>query len=140
MEYRHSEIDIPVLDDKGLRKYGFTMGVIVGILFGLLLPWLLEFSYPWWPWTVSAAFWVFAIFVPGLLRPIHLVWMKLGILIGKITSPIFMGIVFFLVFTPMALLLKLLSKDPLNRALEKKVETYRKQSNKSTPDRITRPF
>ena len=140
MTKSHTEMDIPSLDSKGLRKYGFTMGIIVAVLFGLFFPWLLNFTIPLWPWIVAGVFFVFAIAFPAALGPVYRIWMKLGILIGRITSPIFMGIVFYLIFTPAALLMKLFAKDPLRRKIDGEAETYRQESKKSPSDRIKRPF
>ena len=44
---------IPELDRKGLRQFGIVTGGILAGLFGLFFPWLLEHSYPYWPWIVG---------------------------------------------------------------------------------------
>ncbi len=49
-----------------------------------------------------------------LLTPLNLAWFKLGLLLGKVISPIIMGIIFFIVVTPIAILMKLFKKDLLN--------------------------
>ena len=51
-------------------------------------------------------------------------WMKLGLLMGKVVAPIALGILFFLVFTPMGLLMRLLGKDPLKLKREPAAATY----------------
>ena len=45
---------IPELDRTGLREFGIVTGGIVAVLFGLLFPWLLERSFPLWPWVNGA--------------------------------------------------------------------------------------
>ena len=52
-----------------------------------------------------------------------MIWFKFGLLLGKIISPVVMGIVFFLVVTPIALFMRLLKKDLLNLKFNKK-NTY----------------
>lgn len=52
-------------------------------------------------------------FVPDLLSKFNIYWFKLGILIGRIFNPIFMGIIYYLLFTPYALLGKILGRDIL---------------------------
>ena len=49
-----------------------------------------------------------------ILSPLNLLWFKFGILIGKIVSPVVMSIIFFLVVTPISILLKIFGKDVLN--------------------------
>jgi len=49
-----------------------------------------------------------------ILNPLNKIWFKFGILLGNIISPIVMGIVFFIVVTPTALIMKMLGKDILN--------------------------
>ncbi len=49
-----------------------------------------------------------------ILTPLNKIWFKFGVLLGNIISPIVMGIVFFLVVTPISLLMKALGKDILN--------------------------
>ena len=47
---------IPKLDKKGLRQFGFMFGGIIAGLFGIVLPWLFDFKYPYWPWGVLLVF------------------------------------------------------------------------------------
>ena len=49
-----------------------------------------------------------------ILSPLNKLWFKFGILLGKIISPLVMGIIFFLVVTPIGILMKILKKDLLN--------------------------
>lgn len=67
-------------------------------------------------WSVSIAiiFLVLGIINSSILSPLNKLWFKFGLFLGKIVSPIVMGIIFFLVITPTSLLLKLFGKDILN--------------------------
>ena len=58
-----------------------------------------------------------------ILNPLNKLWFKFGILLGKIVSPLVMGIIFFLVVTPIGILMKILKKDLLNLKFNNK-ETY----------------
>ena len=44
--------EIPVLDKKGLREFAIVTGAILALIFGILLPWIFERPYPYWPWIV----------------------------------------------------------------------------------------
>ena len=67
-----------------------------------------------WSLFLSFLFLVLGIFNSKILTPLNKIWFKFGIFLGKIISPIVMGIVFFIVVTPIGLLMRLLKKDLLN--------------------------
>ena len=67
-----------------------------------------------WSLVVSIIFLLLGIINSNLLTPLNKLWFKFGILLGKITSPIIMGIIFFLVVTPIGLIMRLMNKDILN--------------------------
>ena len=67
-----------------------------------------------WSLFLSFLFLVLGIFNSKILSPLNKIWFKFGIFLGKIISPIVMGIVFFIVVTPIGLLMRLLKKDLLN--------------------------
>jgi len=49
-----------------------------------------------------------------ILTPLNIIWFKFGIFLGKIVSPVVMGLIFFLVVTPIGLIMKIFKKDLLN--------------------------
>jgi succinate-acetate transporter protein len=59
-----------------------------------------------------------------ILTPLNKLWFKFGIILGKVISPIIMGIIFFLVVTPIGLIMKVLGKDLLRLKFNKKDNTY----------------
>ena len=67
-----------------------------------------------WSVLISLIFLILGLFNSKILTPLNKLWFKLGIFLGKIVSPIIMGIIFFLVVTPTGLLIRLLGKDVLN--------------------------
>ena len=75
-----------------------------------------------------------------VLRPVFYVWMKLGHVLGWINTRIILGLVFFIMFAPIALLLRILGKDPLQRKLNDEVRTYRVVSEKLPRERMEKPF
>ena len=66
-----------------------------------------------WSLVVSLIFLVLGIINANILSPLNKLWFKFGILLGKIISPIIMGVIFFLVVTPTGLIMRLLKKDVL---------------------------
>jgi hypothetical protein len=133
------EHDIKELDAKGLREFGLTTGGIVAVLFGLFFPWLLERPIPRWPWVIAAVLGAWALAAPASLRGFYRGWMKLGLLLGKISTPVIMGVVFYLLVTPMGLVRRLLGKDSLARGFEMK-PSYRVPSHKAPAKNLEKPF
>lgn len=123
-----------------LRKFGFVFAGGLTLFFGLLLPWLFEKPWPVWPWVGAGVFAGAGLVLPGALRPIYYVWMKLGHALGWINTRIILGVVFFVLFAPIALLLRLLGKDPLKRRLDRETGSYRVRSEKLPRERLEKPF
>ena len=72
-----------------LRKFGFIMGGMVALMFGLIFPWIFDKTsenWPIWPFIVLAVFFIFAIAVPEILRPVNHIWLKIGSVLGFINS------------------------------------------------------
>ena len=131
---------IPVLDRKGLRHFGIVTGAMFAGLFGLFFPWLLGLAFPIWPWIVLAVLGGLGLIVPEVLRPVYYGWMRFAILMSRITTPIILGILYYVIITPMALGMRLLGKDPLKRKYREDIESYRINSEIRKPADLEKPF
>ena len=131
---------IPEPDNRGLREFGVTFGVIVALLFGLLLPWLFEHSWPRWPWIVLLIMVAWGLLAPATLRPVYRLWMRFGLFMSRFTTPIIMGLVFYIVITPSGFLFRLFSADPMRRQWDAGADTYRNESERLPADRLRKPF
>ena len=134
------EHTIPELDRKGLRHFGLTTGAAVVALFGLFFPWVLELDWPTWPWVFAAALWSLALVQPMWLRRVYRAWMRFGLLASRVMTPLVLGIVFFVMISPIALVWRLMGKDPMQRKLDRNQKSYRVQSVKSPAEKLERPF
>ena len=67
-----------------------------------------------WSLVISIVFLILGILNSKILTPLNNLWFKLGILLGKVVSPLVMAFVFFAVVTPISLIMKVLKKDLLN--------------------------
>jgi hypothetical protein len=132
--------DIPELDDKGLRRFALVTGGLLIALFGAVLPWLFEFPYPLWPWGLGGALGLWGVVAPASLNPVYRAWMKFGLILNRITTPIVLGIVFFLVILPIALVLRLSGRDPMARTFDDASETYRITRSAAAKSSVERPF
>ena len=73
-----------------------------------------------WSLPISLAFLFLGLIDSKILNPLNKLWFKLGIFLGRIISPIVMGIIFFFVVTPIGLIMRILGKDLLNLKYNKK--------------------
>ena len=131
---------IPKVGRKELRSFGVTTGLIVAALFGLFFPWLLERAIPAWPWILCGVLVTWGLIAPVSLRPVYRGWMKFGLFMSRITTPLILGIVFFLVITPMAIFRSLLGRDSMARKFDGGAGSYRVPSKKPSKENLTRPF
>ena len=67
-----------------------------------------------WSFIISIIFLVLGLINSKILTPLNKLWFKFGLLLGRIISPVIMGIIFFFVVTPTALIMRIIGKDLLN--------------------------
>ena len=121
-----------------LRKFGFIVGLILIALgafpilkrekvsFFLLLPGIL--------------FFIVAVLCPSLLYPINRIWMKAGHLLGRINSFIILSIIFYIIFTPMRVLIRIVSKENKFAFKRKKDSTWIKRNQENYRETMKRQF
>ena len=93
-----------------------SFGIVFFVLFLLIALYPLTYSGEMRIWSaiISLIFLVLGLLNSKILAPLNKLWFKFGIFLGKIVSPLVMGVIFFLVVTPIAFLMRLLNKDLLN--------------------------
>ena len=67
-----------------------------------------------WSLVVAIIFFILGLINSKVLTPLNKLWFKFGLLLGKVVSPLIMGIIFFLVVTPTAFIMRIIGKDLLN--------------------------
>ena len=77
---------------------------------------------------------------PASLRGVYRGWMRIGLLLNRIVSPIVLGIVFFLVVTPMGLIMRLTGRDPMARKSRDDRGTCRVLSEKRNSKHLEHPY
>ena len=98
-----------------------SFGIVFFIVFILIAfyPLINQEEIRIWSVLISLLFLILGIINSKILTPLNKVWFKFGIFLGKIISPIVMGLIFFLVVTPIAFLMRMLEKDLLNLKFSK---------------------
>lgn len=115
--------------------------VVFAGAFLLLALWPLRTTGPvrWWALIVAGLFAVLAVSRPDVVHPLNRVWLRLGLLIGKVVNPVVMTVVFFAVFTPMGLIRRLLGKDALGLSYAPSLPTYWHERNPPGPEPESMP-
>ena len=103
-----------------------NFGLLFFFVFLIVSLWSLTFgdSIRIWSLIISIIFLILGLMNSKLLTPLNKLWFKLGIILGAIVAPLVMGIVFFLVLTPIGLVMRIIGKDLLNKKYDKKKRTY----------------
>jgi hypothetical protein len=127
-------------DRKQWRDFGLVFGTGLVVMFGLLLPWLADRPFPLWPWITAAVFIILALACPPALRPLNALWLKFGHVLGWINTRIILGVVYFVVFLPTSLVLRMLHRDPLQRQFDASAASYRVPSKAASDKQMERPF
>jgi Saxitoxin biosynthesis operon protein SxtJ len=111
-------------DLRQFRSFGLLVGAGWAILG--LWPAVVRGGTPRaWALALGLGLLVAALIMPAALRPIHRVWMALGNVLGQINTKIVLTLIFFVVITPIGVVLRLFRADPLQRRFDPQADTYR---------------
>lgn len=104
------------------RAFGIVFAVVFGII--ALRPLLGGEPVRMWAVAISGVFLALSLTIPRALAPLNRVWLAIGFILHKITSPVVLGLMFYGAVTPMAFMFRLRGKDPLRLKLDKAAASY----------------
>ena len=131
---KYSEIEIP-----SNKKFGYFFTLVFIIIAGYFYAnKSLNLAYIFG--TISAIFFIITIFKADLLLFLNKLWIRFGLLLGMIISPFVLGILFFVFFTPMAILMKLFGRDELRLKFKKNITYWILRDNQIKPDSFKNQF
>lgn len=121
------------MDKKNLQPSNKNFGLVFFFVF------LIIYMYPLvhgdnlniWFLITAFVFLILGLLNSIILTPLNKIWFRFGIILAKIISPIIMGIIFFFIVTPTALLMRLIKKDLLNLKFDKKQSYWIKKEDKN---------
>lgn len=116
------------LDKNNLRKFGITMGVAFLVITLFILIRQGKSIFP--TSIISAVFFILAFIIPNMLKHVYIVWMKLAFILSWINTRLILLIIFYFVFAPIGLAIRLFGVDLLDRRIERKKESYWKEKEK----------
>ena len=109
---------------KRLRSFG----LIVGGVFALIGLWPAVFrgqAPRVWVLILAALLMILALVLPRSLRRVYQLWMAVGQALGWINTRLILGVIFYSLFTPIGLAMRMLGKDPMRRNFEPEANSYR---------------
>lgn len=103
-----------------------SFGIVMSVVFSIIAVWPAFYSNPlrWWSLLVAVLLVTLAWAKPNLLRPLNVLWLRFGLFLNKVLSPVFMGLAFFGVFTPYGLVMRLAGRDALHLQFDPDAQTY----------------
>ena len=131
---KYSEIEIP-----SNKKFGYFFTFVFMIITGYFFAnKSLNLAYIFG--TISAIFFIITTLKADLLLFLNILWIRFGLLLGMIISPFVLGILFFVFFTPMAILMKLYGRDELRLKFKKNITYWTLRDNQIMPDSFKNQF
>jgi hypothetical protein len=99
------------------RRFAFPVGTAFLLLAGILW-WRGHMTFVWVAAGLATALFLAGVALPRRLGPVYRAWMRMALAISKVTTPVFMAVVYFLVLTPFGLAMRLLGKKPIVHRVE----------------------
>ena len=116
------------LDKESLKKFGVTMAAAFLIITLIIFA---RHKYSVMPTLIiSATFLILAFTSQALLKPIYILWMRMAFVLGWINTRLILFILFYLLFTPIGLVMRLFKADPLDRKIAKEKDSYWREKEK----------
>ena len=124
------------MDKKDLRDFGLVLAAVILLLWLLFRP-----ALPWlWLAGIELIVVLAALLLPVTLRPVHWVLSKFSQAISKVVNPLILAIVYYLVVTPMGVIMRLFGYDPMGIKRKAENGSYRKTADQHTSEHFERPF
>ena len=129
-----SEVELP-----SNKKFGFFFTLVFALVAGYFYfsdswAWVYPFS------TVAVILFTVSIFKADILLPLNKLWIRLGLLLGMIVSPVVLGIIFFGLFTPIAFLMRISGRDELRLKFKNKASHWISRSEPIHEDSFKHQF
>jgi hypothetical protein len=133
-----------------LRDFGYLMGGMVALIFGIALPGLFDrvlgvpiaifgiYTTPVWPWLAAGCLWSLALMWPPVLSPLYGAWMKIGAVVGWINTRLILLLLFYCLILPIGIVMRLFGKDSMRR--KGGAASYRIASHCPGKNHLERPY
>ena len=111
---------------KNIKNSNKSFGIVFFVVFVIigLYPLLNNEEFRLWSIIISFIFLILGLLNSILLTPLNKAWIKFGILLGNVISPLVLGIIFFLVVFPTGFLMRMIKKNFLGLNFDKNLKSY----------------
>ncbi|MFH1878386.1 MAG: SxtJ family membrane protein [Candidatus Omnitrophota bacterium] len=116
-------MDHKKVTNRDLRQFGIVLGLLLGVLGAVSM---FKGHYYRVPWFFGGSFVSLAagIFFPRRLKPVYRVFIKIAHAIGWVNTRLILIVVYYFLLTPIGLLMRVFTKDPLNRKIDRGCGSY----------------
>jgi hypothetical protein len=129
---------------QGTREEVRKFGILFAVVFTAVTVYVRYREMGSWYWFLVAAggFLLSGHVAPSLLRPLYLGWMRFAYVLGWINTRVLLGIFFYLVLTPVGLVLRMMGKDLLDSKVDRQAVTYwkKREGSRTPPEQYERLF
>ena len=124
---RHDEIKV------GSER---AFGIVFAVVFAVVAAWPLLSGMPprWWALAVAGAFLAAGYFFPIVLKPLNVLWFKIGMLMYKVVNPLTMAMLYVTTIIPIGLIMRAMGKDPLRLKMDRSASSYWIQRDPPGPE------
>ena len=122
------------LEKNNLRKFGVTMGIAF-MAIALLI--FLKHKHSVVPtFIIALVFFITAFLIPAALKPVYVLWMKFAFVLSWVNTRLILFAIFYLLFMPIGLMMKLFGRDLLDTKIDKFKDSYWRKKEKKRPGQI----
>lgn len=108
---------------KDLREFGIVLGVILGVFGGIHLVKGHTNVYPWFFWFGGVSL-LLGVFFPKIIKPLFIVFTKVAHSIGWFNTRVILILLYYILLTPIGIMMKVFGKDNLNKKINKEEKSY----------------
>jgi hypothetical protein len=124
------------MEIRDLRIFGLALAAVIAILWFLFRP---DLPLTWLAGSVATVL-LLALAVPQTMRPVHWLLSRIGHAISKVTTPILLALLYFVIMAPLGLVMRVFGHDPMRRKPDPAAESYRQPATPIAPDDFEKPF
>jgi hypothetical protein len=129
---------------KGTRDEVRKFGILFSVVGAVATAYLLFKGSPHWPWSIVAGVFFLGTgyFAYPVLKPFYIGWMKFAQVLAWVNTRILLGVFFYVVLTPIGVIMRLFGKDLLEEKLQPSAKTYwiKREPEPFDPKRYERLF
>jgi hypothetical protein len=110
---------------ENLKKFGLVLGTILVVIFGGIYPFIFKKEIIFWPIGIGSILIALAYLFPYVFKPIFIIFSITGNILGPINQFLLLTSIFYIIVFPINFILWIFRYDPMKRALDKRLKTYR---------------